>query len=363
MSLFGWNSRKRNWVATKTLQTLAICIGISLFSLPAFSQGSSTGRVLGAVTDQSGGAIAGAMVSVTDTQRGVTRTLITNDAGEYNAPDLIPGTYSVKAEYKGFKATQRDNIGVEVGGEYRVDLTLQAGEQTQTMTVTEALPLVETTSAVLGGTIANQLIGDLPVEGRNFTKLLELRPGVYLSPGSGKWSQTSNGMRAEHNVYIVDGIDTIEGFSSQSVINATGIFGDATAILPIDTIEEFNTEQNPKAEYGWKPGAIVNVGLRSGTNSLHGTAYAFGRASALDAENPFIENITGGSKQETDIKDFGATVGGPIVKDKLFFLFGYEGQRNDIGSPSATNKLPTTVDLQALGVPQATAITESILNA
>ncbi len=209
---------------------------------------------------------------------------------------MTPGTYAVKAEFRGFKATERQNIGIEVGNEYRIDLTLQPGEQTQTITVSEALPLVETTSAVLGGTISNLIIGDLPVEGRNFTKLLELRPGVYLNPGSGKWSQSSNGMRNEHNVYILDGIDTIEGFSSQSVVNATGVFGDSTSILPIDAIQEFNTQEVPKAEYGWKPGAIVNVGLRSGTNSLHGTAYAFGRTDALDAANPFI---TPGSPKQT----------------------------------------------------------------
>lgn len=282
-------------------------------------------------------------MTVTDTERGTTRTLTTDDAGEYNAPELIPGTYTVKGEFRGFKATERQNIGIEVGKEYRIDLTLQPGEQTEKITVTESLPLVETTSAVLGGTISNQLIGDLPVQGRNFTKLLELRPGVYLAPGSGKWSQSSNGMRREHNVYILNGIDTIEGFSSQSVVNATGVFGDSTSILPIDAIQEFNTQQVPKAEYGWKPGAIVNVGLKSGTNSLHGTAYAFGRTSGLDARNPFI--LAGNPKQYTAIKDFGATVGGPLVKDKLFYLIGYEGQRNSIGSPSASLTLPTRASL------------------
>ena len=342
------------------MRLLSVGLGLSLLCAPILAQ-ESTGRILGSITDQSGGAVAGATVTVTDTQRGTTRSLTTNDAGEYNAPDLTPGTYAVKAEYRGFKATERQNIGIEVGNEYRVDLTLQPGEQTQTITVSESLPLVETTSAVLGGTISNLLIGDLPVGGRNYTKLLELRPGVYLNPGSGKWSQSSNGMRNEHNVYILDGIDTIEGFSSQSVVNATGVFGDATSILPIDAIQEFNTQEVPKAEYGWKPGAIVNVGLKAGTNSLHGTAYAFGRTDVLDAMNPFI--TPGSPKQTTDIKDFGGTVGGPIVKDKLFFLLGYEGQRNSIGSPSASLVLPTTASLIATGVPSATAITQSVLDA
>jgi hypothetical protein len=344
----------------KAVRVLAICCAVLLICIPAFSQGSSTGRILGAITDQTGGTMAGATVTVTDTQRGTSRILTTNDAGEYNAPELIPGTYTVKAEYRGFKATERQNIGIEVGGEYRVDLTLQPGEQTQTVTVTEELPLVETTSSVLGGTISNQLIGDLPVQGRNFTKLLELRPGVYLAPGSGKWSQSSNGMRREHNVYILNGIDTIEGFSSQSVVNATGVFGDSTSILPIDAIQEFNTQEVPKAEYGWKPGAIVNVGLRSGTNSLHGTAYAFGRTSGLDARNPFLTPDK--PKQYTAIKDFGATAGGPLVKDKLFYLFGYEGQRNSIGSPSASLVLPTRASLFPTQT-STKAIASSVLDA
>ncbi len=352
------------WYGTPTkliLRALAPVCAVFFICVAGYSQGSSTGRISGSVTDQTGGAVVGATVTVTDTARGTARTLTTDDAGEYNAPELVPGMYTIRAEFRGFKATERQNIGVEVGKEYRVDLTLQPGEQTEQVTVTEALPLVETSSAVLGGTISNQLIGDLPVQGRNFQKLLELRPGVYLSPGSGKWSQSSNGMRHEHNVYILNGIDTIEGFSSQSVLNASPVFGDATSILPIEAIQEFNTEQVPKAEYGWKPGTIVNVGLKSGTNSLHGTAYAFGRDDALDATNPFIQSGT--PKQTTAIEDFGGTVGGPIVKDKLFFLFGYEGQRNTIGAPSSTLTLPTRTDLLGQGVAAATANAQSVLDA
>jgi hypothetical protein len=325
------------------LKLLKVCLVLLVASLSAFAQGGSTGRIMGAVTDSTGAVIGGATVSVTDTQRGVTRTLMTDEVGAYNAPELIPGTYIVKAEFPGFKATERQNIVVEVGKEYRVDLSIEPGEQSEKVTVTEGLPLVETTSGVLGGTISNALIAELPVQGRNFQKLLELRPGTYLAPGSGKWSLSSNGMRREHNVYILDGMDTIEGFSSQSVVNATPVFGDATSIVPIDAIQEFNTQQVPKAEYGWKPGAVVNVGLRSGDNTLHGTAYAFGRSDAFDARNPFIQS--GSPKQVTEIEDFGGTFGGPIKKDRVFFLFGYEGQRNTIGAPSGSLTLPTRAAL------------------
>ncbi len=312
-------------------------------SIPAFAQAGSTGRIIGSVTDSTGAVIGGATISVTDTQRGTTRTLTTDEVGAYNAPELIPGMYVVKAEFPGFKATERQNIVVEVGKEYRVDLSMEPGEQSEKVTVTEGLPLVETTSGVLGGTISNALILDLPVQGRNFQKLLELRPGTYLAPGSGKWSLSSNGMRREHNVYILNGMDTIEGFSSQSVVNATPVFGDATSIVPIDAIQEFNTVQIPKAEYGWKPGAIVNVGLRSGNNTVHGTAYAFGRSDALDARNPFIQ--AGFPKQTTQMESFGATMGGPIKRDKVFYLLGYEGQLNTIGAPSSTLTLPTRASL------------------
>src|SRR3984957_385841 len=317
-----------------------VCVCALLFAgVSAFAQGGDVGSIVGAISDKSEGALAGATVIVTDTQRGVTRTLMTSDSGQYSAPNLTPGTYTVRAEYKGFQAIERQNILIQVGTQVRVDLTLQPGEQAQTITVTEEIPQVQTTNAVLGGALRNELISDLPLNGRNFNRLLDLQPGLYVQPGSGKWSQSSNGMRAEHNVYILNGIDTVEGFSSQSVLNSSPVFGDATSILPVDSIQEFNTEQNPSAEYGWKPGAIVNVGLKSGTNTIHGTANAFGRDSALDATNSFIP--VGNAKQQTAIETYGATVGGPIVKDKLFFFLGYEGQFNHISAPSSQDSLPT----------------------
>ena len=319
------------------------CLAVLCLCFPAYPQGGDFGSIVGAVTDTSGGAIAGVAVTVLDVQRGVARTLETDATGQYNAPNLTPGTYKVRAEFKGFRTIERQNILIEVGQQIRVDLSLQPGEQTQTITVTEEIPLVQTTNAVLGGALSNELIADLPLNGRNYTRLLDLQPGLYVQPGSGKWSQSSNGMRPEHNVYILDGIDTVEGFSSQSVLNSSPVFGDATSVLPIDGIQEFNTEQNPTAEYGWKPGAIVNVGLKSGTNSIHGTADAFGRDSALDARNPFIPPSF--PKQQTAIETYGATVGGPIVKDKLFFFLAYEGQKNHISAPSSAITFPTVASL------------------
>ena len=132
----------------KALGFLRGTIGVLLFCLPLFSQ-ANFGRIMGTVTDQSGGVVAGAAVTVLDTQRGVSKHLVANDAGEYNAPNLSPGTYIVRAEAKGFKVFERQNIVLEVGKEIRVDATLQPGDQTQTVTVTESIPLVDTTNATL----------------------------------------------------------------------------------------------------------------------------------------------------------------------------------------------------------------------
>src|SRR6266853_6736090 len=225
----------------KALRVLGGTLVVLLLSLPAFSQGSA-GRIVGTITDQTGGAIGGATVTVLDVQRGTTRTLTTDDSGAYNAPNLIPGTYKVRAEFKGFRVTERQNVVVEVSQELRVDLTLQPGEQTQTITVTEAIPLVETTNAELGGTLQNQIINDLPLNGRNFANLLQLRPGVTIYPGGSAMTQSTNGLRAHDNVYLVDGINNSQVFNGQSVMNNVMAAGDAGSILSIDAIQEFKTQ-------------------------------------------------------------------------------------------------------------------------
>jgi hypothetical protein len=317
-------------------------LAVVSFCLPAFSQGSF-GRILGTVTDQSGGVISGAPITVMDTERGISRTLTTDDAGAYNAPNLTAGNYTVRGEAKGFKRIERQGVLVEVGHEVRVDLIVQPGEQTQTVTVTEAVPLVETTNATMGGTLENADIIDLPLNGRDYQNLLGLRPGVMLQPGGGPWTQSTNGARPDESVWLIEGIINSNPFDARPVVNMPSPFTDGATIMPVDAIQEFNLQENPKAEYGWKSGAIVNVGIKSGTNTLHGDAYAFGRYQNWDARNYFnIANPAGcsaallqssGQCPQTDanLKQFGAVVGGPIKKDKLFFFGGYEGLRSLIG--------------------------------
>lgn len=334
--------------ACNAAQSLGAAIGVLLLiSVPLLSQGNA-GRILGAITDQTGGAISGATITVLDTQRGTSRTLTTDDAGAYNAPNLLPGTYSVRAEFKGFRTLDRQNIVLEVGQDLRVDLTLQPGEQAQTVTVTESLPLVETTNAELGGTLQSAIIDNLPLNGRNFENLLQLRPGVTIYPGGSGWAQSTNGMRAHDNLYLVNGVNSSDPWMGQSVMNAVMAGGDAGTILPVDAIDEFKTQENPRAEYGWKPGGIVNIGVKAGTNAIHGTGYAYGRDTALDARNYFnppvlatANGLVPYEKQQVALEQFGGTFGGPIKKDKLFYFVNYEGQLYSIGNPSV-HKVPIT---------------------
>jgi len=330
-------------------------IGTFLFSVSLCAQ--SGGRISGIVTDQTGGVLPGAMVSVIDTERGTSRTLTTDTAGEYNAPALIPGNYTIRVEAKGFKRLERPGIALEVGQELRVDLTPQPGEQTQTVTVTEAIPLVDPTSATLGGAVSNAEVNDLPLNGRNYQNLLGLRPGVMLQPGGSPWTQSTNNVRPDETVWLVDGIINFNPYDGRSIANSGSPITDMAAILPIDAIQEFNVMESPKAEYGWKPGAQVNVGIRSGTNTLHGSLYAFGRTDAWDARNAFNQGLNPQgvcgpnpgvpaqcNKLPTSLEQFGGVVGGHIIKDKLFFFGGYEGLLSTVGNAFVIG-LPATASL------------------
>jgi hypothetical protein len=304
------------------------------------------------VTDQSGGNVANATVTITDVARGVSQTLTTDSDGAYIAINLLPGTYTVRAEYKGFKAFERKNILLEVGKDVRVDAVLQPGSTTETITITEDVPMVDTTSTTLGGTISNEIINDLPLNGRNYQNLVSLRPGTSVYPGGGPWTQTTNGIRPEDTSYIVDGVTNDESFMGLSVTNAAAVLGDAATLIPIDAIQEFNTQVNPKAEFGWKPGAITSVGLKSGTNDIHGTAYGFGRKDSFDARNYFnpVKNPDGSPQAKTplDLEQYGGSAGGHIIKDKLFYFGAYEGQMYTVGN-SLPGHVPTTVSVTGGG--------------
>src|SRR5581483_827442 len=167
---------------------------------------TSTGRILGTVTDSSGAAVPNASITITDVPRGTTRSLTSDSVGAYNAPSLLPSTYSIKVQSQGFRTTERAGITLEVNGQVEIDLILQPGEQTQTVTVNAEAPVIETTNATLGGTIENMVINDLPLNGRNFTNLLDLRPGTVKAVGGSNYNQSTDGSRPHSELFLVDGV-------------------------------------------------------------------------------------------------------------------------------------------------------------
>src|SRR5256885_7710318 len=316
-------------------RTSLAVLSILLFSVAAFTQ-TYLGRILGTVTDKSNAIVTKAKVTITNVGTSATRDLETNDAGEYVAPNLAPGDYKVTVDAAGFRKVERTGIHLEVAKDARIDFQLQPGASTESITVTAEAPLIETTNDTLGGTFSNKSINDLPLNGRDFQNLVVLRPGVQRSPGGGFLSISSNGNRPEDNNFIVDGTDNNDPYYGTTVINAEGVQGTPGSILPVDAIQEFNAEENPPAEYGWKPGAIINLGLKSGTNHFLGTGYYFQRDKIFDARNYF--NPKPDPQKKLLLHQFGASAGGPLIRKKLFIFGAYEGIRSQVGN---TENLPT----------------------
>lgn len=293
------------------------------------------GAMVGTITDKSGAVVANANVTITNNGTNKTRVLQSNGAGEFSAPNLEPGKYMVAVEAPGFRRVERPSVTLEVARTIRLDFQLVPGAASETVEVTGEAPLVNTANAVLESTFTNHAINSLPLQGRDFQNLVVLNPGVQRDPGGGFMSITSNGNRSEDNNFIVDGIDDNDAYYGTTVINAEGVQGTPATHLPIDAIQEFNVQSGPEAEYGWKPGAIVNIGIKSGTNAYHGTGYYFHRNSALDARNYF--NPKPDPISALRLHQYGGSIGGPIVKDKLFFFANYEGVRHLVGNPLAVS--------------------------
>jgi hypothetical protein len=319
------------------------CSLLLIFALSATSLAQTyQGRILGTVTDESGGVVRGAKVRITNTETGISRNIETNDSGDYAAPNLPPGLYTVVVEASGFKKVERAEIRLEVAKDARIDIALPAGQISESVTVVNEPPAIETTTTTLGGTFSNKAINDLPLNGRDFQNLVVLRPGVQRSTGGGFLSISSNGNRPENNNFIIDGTDNNDPYYGTTVVNAEGVQGTPGTILPIDAIQEFNAQEHPSAEYGWKPGAIVNLGLKSGTNDIHGSIYDFERNSFFDARNFF--NTKDEPQRALRQHQFGASVGGPIRRGRTFYFGAYEGVRAFVSNSNQVTT-PATVSL------------------
>ena len=308
-----------------------------LMCAPAFAQ-KDTGAIAGLVKDQSGAAVAEAKVTITDADRGTTFATSTNGQGEYVASPLKIGRYNVSVEKNGFKKSVVGPVTVDVQARPEVDVTLQVGSISETMTVTTQGPQLETDTSELGQVVGTHTITGLPLNGRNYAQLAQLTAGVApTEPGSRaelSFGFTSNGARSLQNNFLLDGVDNNANLGD--LLN-----GSTYVIEPsVDAIGEFKVQTNAySAEFGRGNGAIMNAVIKSGTNQLHGDVYEFLRNDKLDGRNAFDQ-----VRQPYKQNQFGATLGGPIIKNRTFFFVDYEGSRIRQANPQ-TLLLPTPAQL------------------
>jgi hypothetical protein len=311
---------------------------------------SFRGGILGTVTDSAGASIGGAKVTAANTGTGLVRESTTDVDGNYNFTELPLGTYTITGVKQGFRTQLATNIQVGVEGPQRANLTLTPGRVDERVEVQADVPLVETSSNTLGGTVQAEDFKDLPVNGRDFMKMLTAVPGANADPSSVNDSPGSfgvfsvNGNRGRSNNFLLDGTDMNDGFRNDNAINEGGVFGIPATLLPVDAIDQMAILNNTEAEYGRNSGSIVNIVTKSGTNGFHGSVFEYFRNNALDARNFF--NAKPDPQNAFRNNQFGGSLGGPIIKDKTFFLLAYEGQREAVGFP-APAIVPTQADIAA----------------
>jgi hypothetical protein len=335
----------------RTVLVLVLLAAVSL------SAQTFRGTILGTVTDAQGAVVAGAQVSVKNLGTGLERHTETSADGTYSLPELPIGTYTVTVTQAGFQTVVAKDVNVEVSAEARVDVRMTPGQVSQRVEVNADVPMVDTTSNTLGGTIQASQIADLPVNGRDFVKLATLVPGTGAdangdsdSPGAyGTFS--INGNRGRANNYLIDGTDMNDGFRNDPAINEGGVFGTPATLLPTDAIAEAGLLSNMEAEYGRNSGGVMNIVTKSGTNDVHGSGFEYFRNNALDARNYFncaVSNAYCNAEPQNSFHNnqFGGSLGGAIVKDKTFYFASYEGWRELGGIPTTAN-VPTQAEVNA----------------
>lgn len=288
---------------------------------------SATATVLGTVTDASGAAVPEAVIQIRNIGTGVTQSVSTDRQGRFKAAELTVGNYEVQASKSGFSTVVHKGITLNVGTESTIDISLAVGQQQQTVTVDAEVSQVETTNATVGSLTDQRQMRELPLNGRNFEQLILLTPGVQSITAfqavslEGRANEYSvAGSRPTGQAILLDD-ENLQNFWNKGMGSITG------SSLGVEAIAEFQTLTNTySAQFGGN-GAVINSVSKSGTNSVHGTAFEFLRNSALDARS-FID---GSSVPEFRRNQFGGSVGGPVRKDKMFFFGAYEGIQQALG--------------------------------
>jgi hypothetical protein len=298
----------------RTVAAVAVVVATCLTFGPTVVLAQSTGSAIqGTVTDEQGAVMPGANVLVANVETGFTRDVVTDERGWYRATAISPGRYEVRATLQGFATQIRQGLTVTVGQEATVNIVLRLASVEESVTVTGAAPLVETTRSTLGTTVTRDSLDNLPLVTRNFAGLATLAPGVT---GVGGGGVTAQGQTDRSNSYMVDGV------SNDQIVTAGNRGG-----FSLEAVREFAVMTNQfSAEYGLSSGAVFTVITRSGTNELSGRAFAFHRGDGLDAQNPFSK-AQGSGKAPFSQQRFGAFLGGPVIRDRLHYFGSYEGSR------------------------------------
>ena len=313
------------------LLTCIACGVLAALPVAAIAQ-SVSGTLLGTVTDVSGAVVADAKITVVNEGTGLTRTVTSDANGEYVVPSIPTGRYTVTAEVAGFKTLALSNIELGVDQRARIDLKLEVGALTESVTIEAVSPLLQTSSSELGTTVKTEQLLAMPLNGRNFVSLTRSVPGVLRGipganidgAGSLAWrasaSFSANGQRARDNNFMLDGVDNNETWLQTVVIFPS-----------VDALDEFKLQTSTySAEFGRSLGGVVNLQIKSGTNMLRGSGFEFHRNDAFDANN-FFNNRAGRAKPTFEQNQFGGTLGGALFRDKTFFFGAYQGHRENLG--------------------------------
>ena len=318
---------------------LALILGSTLSSTLLRGQGT-TGTILGTVKDQTGAVLPGASITIRNVETGITRTSATGDRGEYRVPALGVGNYEVQAEMAGFQRGIRQGITLTVGREAVVDISLNVGDVSEQVTVTGEAPLIETTSASVGGVVDSQQIRDIPLNARSFIELVPLQAGAVLNETGGTGSifgfgkkLSIAGTRYTSNSFLLDGAD---------INDASGTSGSVAGTMAgIETVREFKVITNAyDSEYGRHTGGVISAVTKSGTNEPRGSLFEFLRNDNVDAPR-WDDNRSDKGKPEFRRNQFGGSLGGPLIKDKTFYFTSYEGLRENKGI-TETYTVPST---------------------
>ncbi|MCL4851595.1 MAG: TonB-dependent receptor [Bryobacteraceae bacterium] len=309
------------------------------------------GSIVGVVTDASGAVLVGARVQARNVETNVVTEARSNESGLYEFPLLLRGTYVLSVEQPGFQRAATGEIVLHAGRKPRIDFQMTVGEVTQTLEVVASAPLVNATSTELGVVIDSQKVRDLPLNGRSFTQLLSLQAGYNNSSDTASRGGVElNGLPGLGNNWLMDGVDISFGENNGVGLGAVGGSGAVINTVSVDALEEFKTTSGAySAEYGRASGGVINLTTKSGTNQFHGTLFEFFRNDKLDA-NSFFSNRSGLRKPPLRHNQFGGNLGGPILRDRLFFFFNYEGARIR-RAQQITGNVPTPLLLSSIQNP------------